>query len=131
MKYIRSLFITLIVGAIVFYFSLPAINIQNMEFWSFIFLLVVVFYVSSMVQISDIKFITQRKKINWKKYYGLIALPLIFLGIIIVNFFCSPVFNAKSYQKRITVDETATFLEDVEEVDFNHLPLWIVQVAKY
>lgn len=123
MKYVRSLIITLIVGAIIFYFSLPAINLQNMEFWSFVFVLVVIFYVASMIQISDIKFITQRRRINLKKYYGLITLPLIFLGIVIINFFCSPIFNAKSYQKRITVDESASFLEDVEEVDFNHLPL--------
>lgn len=123
MKYLRSLIITLLVGALIFYFSLPAINLQNMEFWSFLFVLVVIFTVLNMIDFSNVRFLLQRKKLDFKKYYGLIALPIIILVIIAVNFFCSPVFNASSYQKRITVDESASFLEDVEEVDFNHLPL--------
>lgn len=123
MKYLRSLIITLLVGALMFYFSLPAINLQNMEFWSFLFVLVVIFTVLNMIDFSNVKFLLQRKKLDFKKYYGLIALPLIILVIIVINFFCSPIFNASSYQKRIKVDENATFLSDVEEVDFNHLPL--------
>jgi len=123
MKYLRSLLITLLVGTVIFYFSLPAINLQNMEFWSFLFVLVVIFTVLNMIDFSNVKFLLQRKKLDFKKYYGLILLPLIILVIVVINFFCSPIFNASSYQKRIIVDESASFLDDVEEVDFNHLPL--------
>ena len=123
MKFLRSLVITLVVGFIMFYFSLPAININNMDFWSFLFFLIVIFTALNILDFSAVKFIAKGGRPNFKKFYGFLMVPAILLVIIVVNFFCSPVFNAKSYQKRIIVDETATFLDDVKEVDFNHLPL--------
>lgn len=123
MKYLRSLFITLILGMVIYYFSLPAINLQNMEFWIFIFVLVIIFVVLNALEFSNVKFLFQGKRLDFKKYYVILFIPVVILGIIVVNFLCSPLFNARSYQRRITVDETANFLDDVEEVDFNHLPL--------
>ncbi len=55
-------------------------------------------------------------------YKLLLVIPAILLGIIIINIICSPFFNAKTYYKRITVEE-GNFEEEVKEVDFNKLPL--------
>ena len=41
---------------------------------------------------------------------------ILMLGTVVVNFICSPLFNAKSYQQRIIVDETGNFTEDFEPV---------------
>ncbi|MDE5888546.1 MAG: CvpA family protein, partial [Bacilli bacterium] len=55
--------------------------------------------------------------------YGFSAVFGLLVIIIAVNFICSPIFNAKSYQTRISVNEDGNFTEDIKEVDFNQLPL--------
>ena len=47
----------------------------------------------------------------------------IVVGMMLVNFICSPMFNAKSYSKRITIKEDGNFTKDIEKVNFNTLPL--------
>ncbi len=53
----------------------------------------------------------------------IISICVIFISIIFINFFCSPIFNASSYAKRIVVDETGSFTEDIKAVDFKSLSL--------
>lgn len=130
MKTFRNILITLIIGFIVYYFTLPAININNFGFWAFLVFLIFTYNIIS--GIFNIKKAT--KKIFNSKHIELkleskgpvimwLSIPIIFVCIILVNIVCSPIFNAKSYHNRITVDETRDFLTDIEEVDFNRLPL--------
>lgn len=127
----KIFFITLIellVASIYYYIALPPINITSREFWSFVMLLLVLLtLLITLVNFSfDFKtmFTTRRIK-NYSK--GMIicisSIVLIIAGMSLVNFFCSPVFNAKSYSNRIVIDETGNFTEDIEEVNFNSLPL--------
>ncbi len=41
-----SLLITAVIGFVVFYFELPAINLQNSEFYGFAFMLAAIFCVA-------------------------------------------------------------------------------------
>jgi hypothetical protein len=43
--------------------------------------------------------------------------------IVIINFINSPLFMAGAYAKRIAIDESSTFTEDIKPVNFNALPL--------
>ncbi len=123
MKIVRNTIITLIIGLIIYYFALPAINLQNMGFWLYLSVLLVIFSFLNLFDFSQIKFIRNvPRKIMGKGAYFL-TIPLIFLLIILVNFICSPLFNAEAYHNRIKIDESGVFLEDFDEVDFNHLPL--------
>ena len=45
--------------------------------------------------------------------YCTAAVGIMFILIMIVNFICSPVFNAKSYQTRISIDQSGNFTEDI------------------
>lgn len=130
MKIFKSIIITLLIGFIVYYFTLPAININNFGFWAFLVFLIMVYnIISSLFEIKHVtKKIFNSKHIEIKpKNKGTLIMwaivPIIFVAIIIINVICSPVFNAKSYHNRIVVDETGDFLTDIEEVDFSTLPL--------
>lgn len=130
MKIIRNLVITFLIGFIIYYFTLPAININNLGFWIFLTFIIIIYnVVNSMFELKNItKKIFNSKHIEIKpKSKGALVMwaiiPIIFVAILLINLVCSPVFNAKSYHNRITVDETGDFLKDIKEVDFNRLPL--------
>ena len=132
MKRILNIIITLIVGAIIYYFTLPAINLNNMGFYTFLGTIAIIFAVLETFNKDSIKLLSskKRKKVNFKliempKFLAITitACLVVFIGIGIVNFFASPLFNAKSYQTRITVKEDGDFQKDIPEVNFNQLPL--------
>ena len=122
-----SIIITLIYTLVVYYLFYPSLNINNWGFWIFIISIMTVF--GSLMSILTLGIalselftgVKRRKKIGYYKIF--IVIPLIVLLILIINFILSPLFNARTYYKRITVDETADFTTDVKEVDFNKLPL--------
>jgi len=117
--------IDLIVVGLLYYVTLPPINLSSFEFWSFIFSIWMIVFIS--MAIRDSNRIIVRKKFNFKLLntykYLFIVLAVLVLGIGLVNFSLSPLFNAKSYSQRIEVDSTGEFTEDVAEVDFTKIPL--------
>ncbi len=126
--FLISLLITLVVGGLYYYMFYPAINIHNFEFWFFILVLVIVFYVCySIFNVGlTLEELLNRKKIisnkfNYIKYLGFV--PIIILIIIVVNLIFSPVFQSKAYYKRISVNDNADFNTEIKEADFNKMPL--------
>ena len=121
---IISLIITLILGAIIYYVTLPALNIHNFGFWVFIsFLIAIYSLINEFEKITNYHHIAINKK--WKKlnFSGFMIIPFIYILIIVINFIGSPIFNASKYANRITIDESKTFIEDIMPVDFTKLPL--------
>ena len=120
---VKAAIITLIVANILFYIWLPPINLTSMNFWTFVFVIYYVFIISkNFSSLFDTKVRTQSLRID--KNFILYLLPFaMFFLIFVINFICSPVFNSRSYSRRITIDETADFTEDVTEVNFNSIPL--------
>lgn len=120
--------IELLVMSIYYYIALPPINISSSEFWSFIIFGLAVLtgvitlsnFTGSIRQVFNKKRLTDYSK-TVVVLIGLIL--LIVVGMSIVNFFASPLFNAKSYANRIVIDETGDFTKDIEPVDFKTLPL--------
>lgn len=113
-----------------YYIALPPINVHSMEFWSFVMISLAAFAGLSALAYfgSSVVYISSKKKVKLSKAPLVIMIPIlatlvIVAGIFIVNVICSPLFNADSYSKRITIDETAVFVEDFQEVDFKTLPL--------
>ena len=111
-----------------YYIFLPPINIHAFAFWFYIIACLILFVIifgianssSSTIQITNKTRITDVNK--------LLSIPsaivvFLIIGIILLDIICSPMFNANSYSKRITIDETKDFLNDIEEVNFNMLPL--------
>ena len=125
-KTIITIVTTLIVMAIYYYFVLPPINLSSMAFWSYIIFSLAIFVgihlLYSLGPITKIEY-NKIKKPTKIITYPISIILIIITVIFIVNIICSPVFNAKSYSKRITIDETGNFSEDIAEVNFNTLPL--------
>ena len=120
-KICYSLLITLILGSVIFYFVLPPLNIHSILFWFYFLTLLTVFGFSLLCFSVD-----RRGKIkDFGKILtatGFLACGVI-LGIILINFVLSPIFQSKEYGNRIQIDETKKFEETVAQVDFNALPL--------
>lgn len=124
-----SILITIFVGLLLYYLTFPAINLTNISFWIFVIALIVIFtffntilnFKSGLEEfIRSLQYRRKGKKITSKL---LLVIPIIIVGIFLVNFMLSPLFGAKSYYKRIVVDSSLEFSDDVKEVDFNKMPL--------
>ena len=127
-KKIQNIIITLIVVGIAFYLTLPAINLNNPGFYTLICFGLIFFGVIDSAREKQIDIFFKGQKLNVNKVGGslvkcLCAIVVIALGCLVANIICSPLFNAKSYQQRIEVDETGNFTEDIAPVNFNQLPL--------
>ncbi len=126
---IINLVITIIIGFIVFYFTLPAINLNNPVFYIFLSFIIIVYGVLDAFTAKKVEIIKKNHKYKFQLNSLAGKLPIcigivvcLFIVSVIINFICSPVFNAKSYQTRITVEE-GDFTKEIEEVNFNQLPL--------
>lgn len=130
-KYIISIIITLVVGFISFYFLLPPLNIQSIGFWIFVCYLIFIYFVTfNIFNAKDFLSIIKTSKYHHfdLKLDKSLSIPfLAIFGIIGVIFLCnfilSPVFFSKSYSKRISIDETKSFNENIPKVDFSRIPL--------
>ncbi|MDD3241362.1 MAG: hypothetical protein PHQ64_01085 [Bacilli bacterium] len=112
---------TLIIGAIAYYFALPALNIQSFGFWLFVIFLTTIYgFTMLMVSIDSMgKVKNYPNGVIFLSFSGFIIIGL----ILIINVIVSPLFQSRSYSKRIIVDETSTFSNDVKEIDIKSLPL--------
>ena len=113
--------ITFVYSLMVYYFFLPAINLQSIGFW---FYLISIFTVWTICDVIG-NFVTCRKSKCTEIILSIyiISICAIFVGIIGINIFVSPLFQSKSYANRIKIDQSGEFAEDVKQVDFKSLPL--------
>ena len=121
---ILNIIITLVVGLVMYFFFLPPINVTSMSFWTFIIILLGIYILLSSMSKLDIRG-KLRGTIKDIKILGIVIFTII-VGIMIVNFILSPLFNSKSFSKRINVvedTEESNFITEIKQVDFNTLPL--------
>lgn len=118
--------ITLLFAIFVYYFMLPPLNLQAPEFWIFIGLILVFYFVIwTIFKVGSLKTIIIDKKAVKQGKIGLAIMGGLFIiiGLIILtNIILSPMFNAKSYYERIQIED-GDFEQDVAAVDFNKLAL--------
>lgn len=124
-KIFISLLLSLVFGAILYYFLLPPINLSSFHFWFYLFLIMIFFVVTLSFSSFDE---TMKHNRFPKKINRLLALVfLLFISVIgiifIINIILSPLFNSKSYANRIKINENGNFTEDIKQVDFTNLPL--------
>ncbi len=120
----------LIVAAVYYYIEIPAINIHESGFWSFIIGILVLLLVFSLGKTfksgihskEDLK--SLRYEIRGKKGLKLMvaALVLVIAFYVVGTILSSPIVNAKKYQKLLE-PETGDFAKDIDQVDYNKIPL--------
>ena len=130
-----SLLITATVGFAYFYVSLPAINPQSGDFYSFLLLLCLVYTISVFVlsakplnqgEYSVVR--TPREKIKeWFLFVKKSCLPVLILFAAIVaaaivgQIISMPIFRASAYRELLTV-QTGDFAADVAQISFDEIP---------
>lgn len=125
--------IVAIIAFVAYYIYLPAINIRSASTWHFIILLNFAALTAAVSKASKRHFnhgiglIRLRElrdifKLN-KLIKGLLfSLILLCLTYIIGSLLSSPIFNSKAYHRLMTV-HTGDFSSDIEQADFNTIPL--------
>lgn len=116
-----------ILAAVYYYVTLPAINIHASGFWMFVFAVLVLILVltafrgAKLQNKDDLRDLKERtKKKSVKFLLGIIVLLIIVYAAGTV--LSSPIVNAKKYQKMMQ-PVAGNFAEDIDEVDFNKIPL--------
>ena len=122
----KSIVITLVFAALSYYITHPAIDIHNLDFYMYLVPVLAVFLVSYSVYFAAFAFTNGFRTIevqNHKIAKLWWIIPIYVLVMLLVFVINCPMFNAKKYYQRITINTDASFQEDIQEVDFNKLPL--------
>ena len=118
-KYILSAGITAVLGFLLFYIFLPAINPSNFSFWIYLAMLIGIFAsVDMIVSTKGVKV-----QFSGVTKYLILGFGLSIIAIFVFNFFNSPFFRASAYANRIEINQENDFYEDVKEVNFKYIPL--------
>ncbi len=129
LKIIISLIVTVIGGAIAYYFMLPALNFKALEFYYFIGVVIAIYV--GMIFLTSNAFIKPEYITYVKKQSTVpIIIALVFALILGVGYLTSAaLFRAKDYSKIISV-ETKNFGEDDKSItnitslsDFSQVPM--------
>lgn len=123
-RIIAQILMMILLSFLEYYFLLPPLNATSPAFWVFLFILTITGI--SIFQVGAIEWhmhVIELKRKNSKNYSFLISFAVIGFLIILINVINSPVFNAKSYGKRIEIDERDNFSTEIEPVNFDALPL--------
>lgn len=122
---VLPIIIELLIAFVAYYIFLPAINPTSFGFWVFVvFIIIETWFISSFSSIiNNVTISSKFSDLPKRTLYSILGIMLIIGLTITVNIIVGPIFNAKSYARRITVDETGVFTEDVKEVDFTKVPL--------
>ena len=117
-----SLLVTFILGFVMFYLFLPALNIHSFGFWFYLIILLSVF---GIINFGTGLFSIRTKEFDLKKksnYYPFVLPFIIIVLITVINFFNGPFFRASKYANRINITN-AKFEDEIKEVDFNTLAI--------
>lgn len=125
-----NLAVTIVFGLIYYYFALPALNLKAQEFYTFIFLLCLIYCVCAVITSGFtgdgakgyFKFVKKQCKIP---FWIVLAL----LAVVIVGAITSwVVFRAGSYSTLLPI-QTGDFASEVEEISYDQIPMLDVDSA--
>ncbi len=131
---IRNLIITLLVGAVSFYFMLPALNFKDMGTYIWVLILIGIFVflqtASLGVRVIQQKMgephvvdIQPRKMLSyWSLRLPLILAGLVILGVIVGEASSLVFFRARDYAGLLEISD-GDFATDVSEISFDQIPM--------
>lgn len=118
------LLICLLAAFVLYYLTLPALNLQNLGFYVYIFVIYMIYLGTSSLNIFGKGMVFKNMKdLPRNTIFRIGTVSTVIVLIIIINLICSPLFTSKSWANRITISEDTAFSDDIKEVDFNKVPL--------
>lgn len=117
-----NIILTLILGAVLYYFMIPALNFKSIELYLFvvfvclIHLLLTIISSRAFIKPEYLPYVKRRSRVPGILILALAAVALVgwLTGVTL--------FRAKSYSKLISVQD-GDFAEDVAEIDFSSVPV--------
>ena len=125
---LKRILLTILFALVVYYFTLPPINLHAFSFYMYLIFVMLFFIAISIPDVISSLFKTKRmirevrlenKVIKYMFFCVIGIIPV----ILIINIFFSPLFHSKAYYERIKINENGDFTKDIKEVDFSHIPL--------
>ncbi len=120
-----NLLITLLFGLVYFYFKLPAINLKDPAFYTFVLLLSAVYCLLSITTQGLFKAETGGELWqNVKKHCALPVFTCLLLAAIFVvgSLISSPILRAGAYRELLTIVD-GDFASEVEQISFDQIPM--------
>ncbi|MCD7736911.1 MAG: CvpA family protein [Lachnospiraceae bacterium] len=124
---IVRLLVTVVSGGIYFYVMLPPINLKSMEFWLFLFVLLAIYLIVTLVT-SGLR-ITRNGNFVLPQgmFFSRCKIPLFLMAVlliagIIAGIYSSVIFHANSYYNLLDV-QTGDFTEEVAEISYDKIPM--------
>lgn len=118
-----SLLITIVFGLIYFYIRMPAINLHNIEFYTFAYLLCIV-YCGCTIFVTGFSGKTPKeyfKHILKKATIPVAVAVLLFAVNLVGSLAGNVIFRAKSYAKLLDIEQ-GDFASEVQEVSWDQIP---------
>ena len=133
---LASLLVTVVVGFIYFYVSLPALNFQDPDFYTFLFLLCVVYVVASVL-ISGFRAASGASGVKEYLHFiksqclpvGILMVLLVLVGVV-GSVISMPIFRASAYRDLLDVQD-GDFATDIAQISFNEIPTLDRDSANY
>ena len=140
-KVLLNLLITLVAGAVYFYVAIPAINPQSGEFYSFVFMLCMIYLLCALVTsgFRGSKGEKPFQKGQLKEYLTFIKQQCLPVGILLIamvvvivvgQIISMPIFRAGAYRDLLTVED-GEFTQDIGQISFDEIPTLDEDSANY
>ena len=128
-RILLSILITLVFAGVYYYITLPAINLQNPQFYSFAGLCLLLYIVVAMLlrgfDTASSTALTLKDYVNFAKSQCKIVVAILLVLVVIFvlgQAISMPVFRSGAYHKLLEV-ETGDFATEVEQVSYNEIPM--------
>ena len=140
-KVLLNLLITLVAGAVYFYVAIPAINLQSGEFYSFVFMLCMIYLLCALVTsgFRGSKGEKPFQKGQLKEYLTFIKQQCLPVGVLLIamvvvvvigQIISLPILRAGAYRDLLTVED-GEFTQDIGQISFNEIPTLDEDSANY
>lgn len=121
LRLLLSALITLVVGGVLYYMMLPALNFKDSQMYVFIITLIIVFMAAFSLVCRANKKLERKEYVKKKSIIPIILIALIIL-IMLIGWLCgATLFRAKSYSKLMPIT-SSNFSEDFDSINYDSVP---------
>jgi hypothetical protein len=121
LKLLLSFLITVVLGGLVYYMMIPALNFKSTDFYVYAIILIVIFMAAFSLLIGARKKIERQEYVKKKSIIPIIIVAVIIVVMIIGYLAGCTLFRAKSYSNLMSVADSS-FSEDFEELSYDEVP---------
>lgn len=121
LRILLSLLITAVVGAVAYYMMLPALNIHDIQLYTYLILLVVVFMGSFALVCRANKKIERKEYVKKKSIVPVIIIAVILVFMAVGYITGVTLFRAQSYSQLMTIED-GDFEADFDEISYDKVP---------